>query len=157
MGRLPALVRFGFALTHDEGGAEDLVEGALVHTLLAWSEVVGHEDPEHYARRMMLHALESTWRRPRATPEPATASRSIPSTEFARDDAELVERDRVWRELVNLPPRQRAVLVLRGYEDRSEADVAAVLDCSVETVRNDAGRALATLRAGELVDRSVLR
>lgn len=154
---LAPLVRFGFALTHDEGGAEDLVETALVRTLLAWPEVVASEDPEHYARRMMVNELASAWRPPRSSVKPATVRPSIPSTEFALDDAELVERDRVWRELVDLPPRQRAVLVLCYYESRSESEVAAMLDCDAEVVRSEAIAARATLRAGEIVDRRVLR
>ena len=153
---LARLARFGFALTHDEGGAEDLVQIALVRTLLAWPRLRNQIDPEAYVRRVMVNTQVSAWRRQRrhreVRVEPIGAVES-----FAPDEAELVERDRVWRELVNLPPRQRAVLVLRYYEDRSERDVAALLGCSVGTVKSQTSKALAKLRAGELFDREARR
>ena len=152
---LAPLVRFAFALTHDEGHAEDLVESALVRTLLAWPEVVTTGDPECFTRRTMVQELASRWRRPRATAETAVAMKRMPADAFAPADAELVERDRVWRELVDLHPHQRAVLVLRYYEDRSDAEVAAILDFRVDTVRNIAATAIETLRAGEIVDHRV--
>jgi RNA polymerase sigma-70 factor (sigma-E family) len=152
--RLGPLVRFGFALTHDEGAAEDLVQLALVRTLLAWPRLRNHDDPEPYVRRVMVNEQLSTWRRKRRHPEvrlePHAAAEALPA-----EDAELVERDRVWRELVNLPPRQRAVLVLRFYEDRSERDVAELLGCSVGTVKSQTSKALAKLRAGELLSPEV--
>jgi RNA polymerase sigma-70 factor (sigma-E family) len=149
---LAHLMRFGFALTHDESGAEDLVQVGLVQTLLAWPRLRNQVDPEAYVRRVMVNEQLSAWRRQRRHPEvrlePFGAGEA-----FRPDEAELVERDRVWRELANLPPRQRAVLVLRFYEDRSEREVAAVLGCSVGTVKSQASKALAKLRAGELLDR----
>lgn len=150
--RLAPLVRFGFALTHDEGGAHDLVQTALVRTLLAWPRLRNREDPEHYVRRVMVNEQRSAWRRQRRHPEVRLEPLGAGET-FAPDEAELVERDRVWRELVNLPPGQRAVLILRFYEDRSERDVAALLGCSVGTVKSQTSKALAKLRAGELLVR----
>ena len=148
--RLAALVRFGFALTHDEGTAEDLVQLALVRTLLAWPRLRNQGDPEPYVRRVMVNEQVSAWRRqrrhPEVTPDPPGAGEA-----YRPDEAELVERDRVWRELVHLPPRQRAVLILRFYEDRSEREVASVLGCSVGTVKSHTSKALAKLRAGELL------
>jgi RNA polymerase sigma-70 factor (sigma-E family) len=152
--RLGPLVRFGFALTHDEGAAEDLVQSALVRTLLAWPRLRNRGDPEPYVRRVMVNEQMSAWRRQRRHPEvrldPLAAEEA-----FRPDEAELVERDRVWRELVNLPPRQRAVLILRFYEDRSEREVAAMLGCSLGTVKSQTSKALAKLRAGELLVREV--
>ena len=154
LARLGPLVRFGFALTHDEGAAEDLVQSALVRTLLAWPRLRNRGDPEPYVRRVMVNEQMSAWRRQRRHPEvrldPLGAEES-----FRPDEAELVERDRVWRELVNLPPRQRAVLILRFYEDRSEREVAAMLGCSLGTVKSQTSKALAKLRAGELLVREV--
>jgi RNA polymerase sigma-70 factor (sigma-E family) len=146
------LLRFGFALTHDESGAEELVQVALVRTLLAWPRLRNQIDPEAYVRRVMVNTQVSAWRKQRRHPEVQLQPLGTADA-YPPDEAELVERDRVWRELVNLPPRQRAVLVLRFYEDRSERDVAALLGCSVGTVKSQTSKALAKLRAGELMDR----
>lgn len=150
--RLAPLVRFGFALTHDEGTAEDLVQLALVRTLLAWPRLRNQGDPERYVRRVMVNEQVSAWRRQRRHPEVALVPPGTGEA-YRPDEAELVERDRVWRELVHLPPRQRAVLILRFYEDRSEREVAAVLGCSVGTVKSQTSKALNKLRAGELLVR----
>lgn len=150
--RLSPLVRFGFALTHDEGGAEDLVESALVRTMLAWPELRVHGDPEAYTRRMMVAEQETTWRRPRRRAAPRAAREDRGFADAAPEEVELFERDRVWRELVDLPPRQRAVLVLRFYEGRSERDVAAILACPTATVTAETRDAIDTLRAGRIVD-----
>jgi RNA polymerase sigma factor, sigma-70 family/RNA polymerase sigma-70 factor, sigma-E family len=149
---LGALVRFGFALTHDEGGAEDLVQTALTRTLLAWPRLRNQVDPGQYVRRVMVNEQRSAWRSRRRHPEVRFEPLGVADA-FPPDEAELVERDRVWRELVNLPPGQRAVLVLRFYEDRPEREVAALLGCSVGTVKSQTSKALAKLRAGELLDR----
>jgi RNA polymerase sigma-70 factor (sigma-E family) len=154
--RLAPLVRFGFALTHDEGAAEDLVQVALVRTLLAWPRLRNRADPEPYVRRVMVNEQVSAWRRQRRHPEVCLDPLGADEA-FRPDEAELVERDRVWRELINRPPRQRAVLVLRFYEDRSEREVAAILGCSVGTVKSQTSKALAKLRAGELLVREVRR
>lgn len=152
--RLAPLMRFGFALTHDEAAAEDLVQTALVRTLLAWPRLRNQGDPEPYVRRVMVNEQVSAWRRQRRHSEVRLAPPgSAPA--FSPEEAELVERDRVWRELVNLAPRQRAVLILRFYEDRPEREVAALLRCSVGTVKSQTSKALAKLRAGELLNREV--
>ena len=151
--RLGPLVRFGFALTHDEGGAEDLVESALARTFLEWAALSARGNPEHYASRAMVNELEARWRH-RRRPEVAVADLDLTASLDA-EAAELAERDRVWREIVNVAPRPRAVLVLRFYERRSEREVAQLLGCSVESVRASAAEGLATLRAGELLDSRV--
>lgn len=168
--RVASLLRFGFALTHDEGAAEDLVESALVRAALAHCDLT-NGDAERYARRMMVAEQQRAWRRPRrragvtaectdppaAAPAPDVvdlwAAEAAERREAAdqretveqRDDEELAARDRVWRELVDLPPRQRAVLVLRCYERRSAPEVAALLACSVERVEREARDARAVL------------
>ena len=153
--RLSPLVRFGFALTHDEGGAEDLVESALVHTLRAWPELRGDGDPDAYARRMMVAEQESRWRRPRGRPEPPAVRDDLGFAEVAPEEVELVERDRVWRELVDLPPRQRAVLVLRYYEGRSGRDVAAILGCPVAAVTSETREAIGATRVHDAIAANV--
>jgi RNA polymerase sigma-70 factor (sigma-E family) len=137
--RLPALLRFGHVLTGSRDAAADLVQDALERTGLAWSRVVRKDDPEGYVRRVMVNRNVSTWRRRRreslvaATPDTAYEP-------MARHDAAI------WQELASLPPRQRAVIVLRYYEDLTEAQTAAVLGCSVGTVKSQTSKALAALR-----------
>jgi RNA polymerase sigma-70 factor (sigma-E family) len=138
--RMRELLRFAHVLTGDRDRAADLVQDALERTLLAWPRIVRKDDPEGYVRRAIVNRHVSVWRRLRReqlvaqTPETAYESRS-------GHDVEL------WAALATLPPRQRAVLVLRYYEDLSEADCAAVLGCSVGTVKSQAWKALARLRA----------
>jgi len=148
--RLGPLVRFGFALTHDEGGSEDLVEIALARTFLEWPALRARGNPDHFAHRVMVNDLDS-WRRHRKRPEVTVIDIDL-TTAFDADEAELAERDRIWREIVNVAPRARAVLVLRFYERRSEQEVAALLGCSVESVRASTAEGIATLRAGELLE-----
>jgi RNA polymerase sigma factor (sigma-70 family) len=153
--RLASLLRFGFALTHDEGAAEDLVESALVRTALAGRDLASG-DAERYARRMMVAEQQRAWRRPRRRagvtaecidPPAAAPAPDVVAEPEERADAELAARDRVWRDLVELPPRQRAVLVLRCYERRSASEVAAVLACSVDSVERETRGARAWLAA----------
>jgi RNA polymerase sigma factor (sigma-70 family) len=156
--RLASLLRFGFAITHDEGAAEKLVESALMRTALAWRDL-SELDAERYARRVMVAGQQRAWRRPRRRVGVTAARFDPPAAAPAPDvvdlvaepqdeqEAELVARDRVWRDLVDLPPRQRAVLVLRCYERRPAREVAEVLACTVETVERDERDALASLGA----------
>jgi RNA polymerase sigma-70 factor (sigma-E family) len=147
--RLRTLNLFGLVLTHDRAAAEDLVQTALVRTLVAWPRLRERGDPEGYVRRVMLNEQVSAWRRegrrqgsgPGVVMDPADSAES-----------DVVERDRVWRALSTLPPRQRAVLVLRFYEDRSEQDVARLLRCSVGTVKSQTSKAFAKLRDGALLE-----
>ncbi len=148
--RLGSLVRFGFALTQSEGGAEGLVESALARTFLEWPAIAGRGNPDHYVRRVMVNELD-TRRRHRKRPEVSVPDIDLTTT-FEADEAEVAERDRIWREIVNVAPRARAVLVLRFYERRSEYEVAQLLACSVESVRANTAAGIATLRAGRLLD-----
>lgn len=146
--RLPALTQAAFLLTGDRHRAEDLVQTALAQSYAAWHRIE-RADPEAYVRRVMLNSYRS-WcrRRPwRETPtehvvEAADARRS------AADHASLqAERDAMWQALDTLSRQQRAVVVLRYYEDRSDSEIAALLGCSVGTVKRQSARALAKLRA----------
>jgi len=139
-GRHPTLFRFANALTGDPELAADLVQDALERTGLAWSRVRRKDDPEGYVRRIILNRYVSWWRRLRR--ERLVAA--VP--EIAYDDPSASPDDTVWRLLATLPPKQRAVLVLRFYEDLTEVEVARVLDCSVGTVKSNSSRALARLR-----------
>ena len=137
---LPGLLRFGHVLTGDPLRAEELVQQALVSTWARWKRIE-HDQPLAYVRRAMVHTHTSWWRRSRReAPLPPDYDPASP----ARQGFE--ERERTVAALRLLPPRQRAVIVLRYYEDLSEADIAQVLGCSPGTVKSQASRALRTLR-----------
>jgi RNA polymerase sigma-70 factor (sigma-E family) len=137
---MPGLLRFGHVLTGDPHRAEELVQQALVSTWARWSKIE-HDQPHAYVRRAMVHTHTSWWRRSRF-------ESSLPAgfDAAATQAPDLGERDRTLAALRLLPPRQRAVIVLRYYEDLSEADIASVLGCSTGTVKSQASRALKTLR-----------
>jgi RNA polymerase sigma-70 factor (sigma-E family) len=137
---LPALLRFGHVLTGDPLRAEDLVQAALVSTYARWgrAEVV---QPHAYVRRAMVNAYTSWWRRSRRETA-LPPGWDVP----APDPPDGAERDRTLQALRALPPRQRAVVVLRWYEDLSEAEIAEALGCSRGTVKSQSSRALRTLR-----------
>ena len=139
--RLPALLRFGHALTGNPHDASDLVQDALERVGARWSSI-DHDrgSADAYVRRSMLNARTSRWRRRRRE----TLVAEIPdSTVQARD---RLDDEPLWIALQTLPPRQRAVIVLRYYEDLSEAEIAGTLGISAGTVKSQASRAMATLR-----------
>jgi RNA polymerase sigma-70 factor (sigma-E family) len=137
--RLPNLLRFGHALTGSSEAAADLVQDALERTLIAWSRLESRDEPEGYVRRIMVNRNISIWRKLRREQVMADVhDRGFEDRRFDHD---------MWRALSTLPPRQRAVIVLRYYEDLSEADIARILGCSVGTVKSQASKALAKLRA----------
>jgi RNA polymerase sigma-70 factor (sigma-E family) len=139
------LFRTALALTGDRGQAEDAVQSAFAKAYASWQRVRRTEHPEAYVRRMTVNEVlavrrRAWWRAERSgpTPEPTDQRR-------AEDDA-VADRTDLWEALLSLPPRQRAVLVLRYYEDLSEQDIADVLGCSRGTVKSQASDALSTLR-----------
>ncbi|MCW2725327.1 MAG: polymerase, sigma-24 subunit, subfamily [Frankiales bacterium] len=144
--RHSALLRYGHVLTGNPHAAADLVQDALERTGLAWSRVQRQDDPEGYVRRVMTNRHISMWRRLRRERLVADAP------EAAYDEPAPRAEDAIWAALAQLPRRQRAVLVLRYYEDLSEAQIARVLDCAPGTVKSQASKGLATLRA-HLADR----
>lgn len=138
---MPGLLRFGHMLTGDPLRAEELVQQALVNTWVRWRRIE-QDQPHAYVRRAMVHIHTSWWRRSRRESDlPTGFDRAAP------DGADLGDRDRTLTALRLLPPRQRAVIVLRYYEDLPEADIAQVLGCSTGTVKSQASRALRTLRS----------
>ncbi|MET7808532.1 SigE family RNA polymerase sigma factor [Micromonospora chersina] len=143
--RSPRLLRTAFLLTRDWALAEDLLQTALARAWEAWRRIEG--DPEPYVRRIIVNANASWWRR-RWRGEVPTADLPEVAAEADRYSG-LDDRDRLWRALGRLPRRQRAVLVLRYFEDLSDAEIAEVLHCSVSTVKSQASRALAKLRLDE--------
>jgi RNA polymerase sigma-70 factor (sigma-E family) len=141
--RSAALLRVGYLLCGDLALAEDLLQTALTRTYLAWRRLEGIESLEAYTRKVLFNTATSWWRRRWRGERPTQV---LPEQPVSDHTDRLVERDAVWRLLSTLPARQRAVIVLRYYEDLSEADIAAELGLSVGTVKSHASRALATLR-----------
>jgi RNA polymerase sigma-70 factor (sigma-E family) len=141
--RSPALLATAYLLTGDRHRAEDLLQSALAKALRHWSRIREQGTAEPYVRRIMLNEHRSWWRSPRNREIPVAElpDRAVPSG----DPAGFSERDAVWRALQQLAPRTRAVLVLRYWEDRSEADTADLLDCSVGTVKSLGHRGLRRL------------
>jgi RNA polymerase sigma-70 factor (sigma-E family) len=143
--RMPGVLRFAAVLAGDLATAEDLAQEVLIRAYSRWDRIGGLDRPEAYVRKMMLNEYLS-WRRRSSRQVPAGAT-DIESVGAARDHAaEYTEREALLGELGKLPRRQRAVLVLRYYEDRCDAEIAELLGCSAGTVRSHASRALAALR-----------
>jgi RNA polymerase sigma-70 factor (sigma-E family) len=145
--RTPALLRSAYLLTGDQHLAEDLVQEALARTHRAWRRLFATGNAEAYARKIMYHQQVSLWRRRRVAEVfpgtlPDLAGRG------AHDHAgPTALRLAVERALVALSPRQRAVIVLRYFEDRTEAESAEILGVAIGTVKVLATRALQRLRA----------
>ncbi len=137
--RSGALFGTALLLTGDRHLAEDLLQTALAKAWLSWRRVVG--DHEAYVRRILVNTYISMWRRrwngetpTEVLPEPGATPGDDP---HSRHDLRVAVR--------RLPKRQRAVVVLRYFEDLSEREVADLLGCSVGTVKSQCSRALAKL------------
>ncbi|GAB7041364.1 SigE family RNA polymerase sigma factor [Catenuloplanes niger JCM 9533] len=142
-GRTPALLRAAYLLTGDQHLAEDLVQSALAGTHRAWRRLERVDNAEAYTRKIMYHLQVSWWRRRRVAevlpgdlPERAGRAGTDPTLRLTLRAA-----------LLTLPPRQRAVIVLRFFEDRTEAETAYLLGVTVGTVKSQTAKALAKLRA----------
>ncbi|MPZ97677.1 MAG: SigE family RNA polymerase sigma factor [Propionibacteriales bacterium] len=133
------LVRFGTALTGNPQAGADLVQDALERTLMGWNRLQTPDNPEPYVRRAMVNRNISIWRRLRRE----RLTDVLPDKGYVDQPRDAS----MWATLQELPPRQRAVIALRYYEDLSEADIAAALGCSVGTVKSQASKGLAKLRA----------
>jgi RNA polymerase sigma-70 factor (sigma-E family) len=136
------LVRRAYLLTGSQQAAEDLVQEALARCCASWRRhpIV---QPEAYVQRVMINLLVSRSRLRRFREDPID---TIPERGVADTTADHAERDAVWQALRTTPPRQRAVLVLRFYEDLTEAEIAAELGVAVGTVRSQTAKGLARLR-----------
>jgi RNA polymerase sigma-70 factor (sigma-E family) len=143
--RTGALLRLAYLLCGNAHTAEDVVQEALLRTHRHWDRVRAAGSPDAYVRRIVVNQHRS-WRRRRASTELAMEPSELPST--VADDAQdaLAARDLTWRLLHELSDQQRTVLVLRYYEDLSDAAIADLLDCAPGTVRSLAARAFARLR-----------
>jgi RNA polymerase sigma-70 factor (sigma-E family) len=145
--RSPSLLRSAFFLTQDEGLAEDLLQTALTKAWFAWRRIDG--PPEAYVRRVLFTTSASWWRRrwTRETPTETLPERAA----WDSVDGRAGDQD-LWDAIGHLPPRQRAVVVLRYLEDRTEVETAQLLDCSVGTVKSQCAKALAKLRIDTSLD-----
>ncbi len=146
------LSRIAYLLTGDHHDAQDLVQAVLVKVLRQWRRVAAAQAPDSYLRRMIYHEHVSAWRR-RRRGEVLAAEPSGPGVEPDFADAS-VRKLALRQALARLTPRQRAVIVLRFFEDMSEVDTAEVLGCSLGTVKSQTHHALGRLRtlAPELAD-----
>lgn len=148
--RWGSLLRVAYLLTGDRVAAEDLVQAALTKTYVAWPRLRDRATAEPYVKRTMVTTYTSWWRRHRGR-EASVAEpdgRPLAPGRTPDDDLEAaLHRSLLWPHLARLPRGQRAAVVLRFYEDLSEAETAAVLGCSTGTVKSQTHRALTTLRA----------
>ena len=141
--RSPALLRTAYLVVGDHQLAHDLLQEALVKAYVAWPRLREVTKAEAYVRRTMVTTAIS-WRRRRSFHERPVEV--VPEVWEADQADRLAAHDDVWAQVCSLPPRQRAVLALRYYEDLSYADTAEVLGCSVGTVASQVSEALGKLR-----------
>lgn len=143
--RTPSLLRSAYLLTGDQHLAEDLVQAALARTHRSWGRLRETGNAEAYTRKVMYHLQVAWWRRRRVTETLAAAvpERSAPGQ---RLDDQVAERATLRQALLRLTTRQRAVLVARYFDDRSEEETAGLLGVSVGTVKSQTARALQRLR-----------
>ncbi len=141
--RSPALLRTAYLLTGNERDAEDLLQTALLKTLRHWRRIRAHESLDGFVRTVMVNERRAWLRRKASTETPVA---TLPEPAGRGEYGQVDDLDRLHRALRMLPRRQRAAVVLRFYEDLSEADTAAALDCSVGTVKSLTSRGAARLR-----------
>jgi RNA polymerase sigma-70 factor (sigma-E family) len=141
--RWGSLYRLAYLLAASPTGAEDLLQTTLEKAYVNWSRIGRMDHAEAYVRRMLANTLVSSRRRawlgeqpPDDLPEATSDSVEIP----------ILDRHLFWPLVCALPPRQRAVIVLRYYEDLSEAEISVVLGCGRGTVKSQAAAAIAALR-----------
>jgi len=141
--RGPRLLRVAWLLTSDAHLAEDLLQTVLARVWPKWQRIAG-ENPEAYVRKALIHTHASWWRRRwRAeVPHGDLPDRARPEDPYAGVDLEQALASAIRA----LPARQRAVVVLRWFEDLSVAETAEVLSCSQGTVKSQSAKALRTLR-----------
>ncbi len=138
----PSLFRTSFLLMGDHQLAEGLLQTSLVKVYVAWSRVSKVEDPRAYARTVVTNSAMSWWRRRSAT---EVTTSFWPDTAVAGHEDSVTQAHVMWQALQQLPPRQRAVMVLRYYEDLSEAEIAKALDISTGSVKTHAHHAVRAL------------
>ena len=152
--RSTALLRLAYAVVGDYQLAQDLLQEALVKVYVAWPRLREGSAAEAYARRTIVTTAIS-WRRRRSFHEPPVDT--VPESVSDLDEGEwLATHDVLWEHVRHLPPRQRTALVLRYYEDLSEAETAELMGCTVGTVKSQLSAALGKLRERVGPDSGVL-
>jgi RNA polymerase sigma-70 factor (ECF subfamily) len=139
--RSKALLRTAYLLTGDHHHAEDLLQTALTSLYLHWAGLRDRRAAESYVRRILVTTYTSWWRRRSSRERPTADVGDFPATPGGG-----LEHDDLWWHLNLLPRQQRAVVVLRFYEDLSVEETAAMLRISTGSVKSHTSRALATLR-----------
>jgi RNA polymerase sigma-70 factor (sigma-E family) len=141
--RWPAMVRLAYALTGDQGHAEDVAQAAFARAYASWPRILRTRDPESYVRRIVVNENRNRFRKHRVTERltDAPPEYGAPDTTWESD-----ERAALITALQRLGPKQRAVIVLRYWLDLTEVEAADTLNISVGTVKSQASRALASLR-----------
>lgn len=140
----PSLYRYAYLLTANHADAEDIAQQTLLKAHGAWSKVLASDAPTAYLRRMLTNTFLSSRRPMSRRLEVLTDAPPDPGHSGASGSE---ERMALWPHVRSLPPRQRAVIVLRYYEDLSEQEIADTLGCSRGTVKSSAHHALRSLRA----------
>lgn len=140
----PRLFRTALAIAGDRGLAEDALQSAMTKAYSSWQRVLAADHPEAYVRRMVVNEVlgwrrRGWWRRERP-------HEAVDAGTLASQEGRVVQRLTLWEAVQALPVRQRAVVVLRYYEDLTEVQIAEVLGCSRGTVKSQASDALASLR-----------
>lgn len=153
MARLSSLLRYAVVLTGDRDLAQDVVQEVLARAQVRWRRISQTDSPEAYVRRMVLNEYLS-WRRSWQFRHVHAVGERLADLDDARggvgDHADgVVEADALWARLSTLGRKQRAVLVLRYYEQLEDEQIADLLGCAPATVRSHASRALKTLRLTE--------
>jgi RNA polymerase sigma-70 factor (sigma-E family) len=151
--RLPSLLRYAVVLTGERELAQDVVQEVLARAFVKWKRISAADSPEAYVRRMIANEYTS-WRRKWSVRNIHAAGEHLVALGDARgatgDHAhDVAETDDLWQRLGTLGPKQRAVLVLRYYEQLDDEAIADILNCSASTVRSQASKALKTLRVSE--------
>ena len=148
--RLSSLLKYAVVLTGDRELAQDVVQEVLARAHVKWKRISRSESPEAYVRRMVVNEYLS-WRRSWAARNVHAVGERLVDLHDAqggrRDHAhDVVEADELWNRLATLGRKQRAVLVLRYYEQYDDEGIALLLGCSTATVRSNASKALKNLR-----------
>ncbi|MFI9008477.1 SigE family RNA polymerase sigma factor [Actinosynnema sp. NPDC053489] len=156
--RLDRLLRYATALTCDKHLAQDIVQDVLLRARQRWARIGAVDAPYPYVKRMVTNDYLS-WRRRRAARDVSATHAALDAVAPAVADPAVrhAERDAMRARIAVLPRRQRAALVLRYYEDSTDAEIAEVLGCTEGTVRSHISRALHTLRVAENTPSEALR